>query len=160
MFCERLGPRCPEEDAAPDVPVADSILVAARRSRRQWLSIGLRAGLWLVVGCITPTLPPDDPPVPDVELGVGVARLRGAVGDGEPAYVLVHNRVSGLVFGQRTATGAYDFEVPTAPCDLLALWYTVGSFQSSAVTFKPGEVAGVRGSCPSSETPDAGGAEP
>ena len=133
--------------------------MTARRSRRQWLSFGLGAGLWLAAGCITPTLPPDDPPVPDVELGVGVARLRGYVGSGEPAYVLVHNRVSGLVFGQRTATGAYDFEVSTAPCDLLALWYTAGSFQSSAVTFKPGEIARVRGGCPSSEPPDAGADE-
>lgn len=114
------------------------------------------AGLSLASGCITPTLPPDDPPVPDVELGVGVARLRGYVGSGEPAYVLVHNRVSGLVFGQRTATGAYDFEVPTAPCDLLALWYTAGSFQSNAVTFKPGEIAGVRGGCSLGAPADAG----
>jgi hypothetical protein len=132
------------------------MLVAARRSRRQWLSFGLMAGLCFAAGCITPTLPPDDPPIPDVELGVGVARLRGSVGGGEPAYVLVHNRVSGLVFGQRTATGDYDFQVPTAPCDLLALWYTAGSFQSTAVTFKPGEVAGVRGACPRGAPSDAG----
>jgi hypothetical protein len=110
----------------------------------------------LVAGCITPTLPPDDPPTPDVELGVGVARLRGYVGAG-PAYVLVHNRSSGLVFGERTATGVYDFEVQTEPCDLLALWYTRGSFQSTAVTFRPGEVAGVRAGCPQVEpAPDAG----
>lgn len=91
-----------------------------------------------------------------MELGAGVARLRGTVGDGDTAYVLVHNRVSGLVFGQRTATGAYDFEVATAPCDLLALWYTSGSFQSSAVTFKPAEAAGERGACPRSTASDAG----
>jgi hypothetical protein len=105
-------------------------------------------------------LPPDDPPAPDVELGVGVARLRGFVGAGQ-AFVLVHNRMNGLVFGQRTATGAYDFEVQTEPCDVLALWYTRGSFQSTAVTFRPAEVAGVRERCPSVDVPDAdAGVEP
>jgi hypothetical protein len=113
----------------------------------------------LASGCITPTLPPDDPPLPEVELGVGVARLRGYVGSG-PAYVLVHNQVSGLVFGQRTATGAYDFEVQAEPCDRLALWYTRGTFQSTAVTFTPGDVAGVRGQCPSSEPGGDAGSEP
>jgi hypothetical protein len=86
-----------------------------------------------------------------------VARLRGYVVV-SPAYVFVHNRASGLVFGQRTEDGVYDFEVTTEPCDLLALWYTKGAFQSTAVTFQPAEVAGIRGSCSStgvSET-DAG----
>ena len=106
---------------------------------------------WLVLllclgGCITPTLPPDDPPEPEVDLGVGVARLRGHVGVG-PSFVLVHNRASGLVFGERTPTGAYDFEVLTEPCDLLALWYTMGSFQSPTITFRPAEIVGRRGEC-------------
>jgi len=101
---------------------------------------------------------PDDPPEPDVELGAGVARLRGHVGVG-PSFVLVNNRASGLVFGERTPTGAYDFEVQTEPCDLLALWYTAGSFQSHAITFRPAEIVGRRGECsertPTSDT-DAG----
>jgi hypothetical protein len=121
---------------------------------RMMRRIGLLASLWaplfaLLVsasGCITPTLPPDDPPEPEVELGVGVARLRGHVGAG-PAFVLVHNRVSGLVFGERAPTGAYDFEVRTEPCDVLALWYTMGSFQSPTITFRPAELEGPRGSC-------------
>jgi hypothetical protein len=99
-----------------------------------------------VGGCITPTLPPDEPPAPDIELGTGVARLRGHVGVG-PAFVFVHNRANGLVFGERTPTGAYDFEVRTEPCDLLALWYTMGSFQSPAIAFRPAELAGPRNSC-------------
>lgn len=111
-------------------------------------------------GCVTPTLPPDDPPEPDVELGAGVARLRGHVGEG-PAFVFVHNRVSDLVFGERTRSGAYDFEVRTEPCDTLAFWYTVAAFQSSAITFQPAEVVGPRGSCPqttgSAPDADAGG---
>ncbi len=114
--------------------------------------------LW-AAGCVTPTLPPDDPPEPDVELGVGVARLSGFVGSA-PAFVIVHNRVSGLIFGERTLTGAYDFEVTTEPCDLLALWYTAGSFQSSSITFRPAELVGERGSCsrpvPIEGQPDAG----
>lgn len=101
-----------------------------------------------VGGCITPTLPPDDPPEPEVELGVGVARLHGHVGVG-PAFVLVHNRANGLVFGERTPTGAYDFEVRTEPCDVLALWFTVGSFQSPSIAFQPAELEGPRGACSS-----------
>jgi hypothetical protein len=113
-----------------------------------------------LAACITPTLPPDEPPEPDVELGDGVARLRGHVGRG-PSFVLVHNRVSGLVFGERTATGQYDFEVATAPCDLLALWYTMGSFQSPAITFLPAEIAGRRGECSDEAPPsDAGALSP
>jgi hypothetical protein len=106
---------------------------------------------WLILllafaGCITPTLPPDDPPEPDVELGVGVVRLRGHVGAG-PSFVLAHNRVNGLVFGERTPTGEYDFEVLGEPCDLFALWYTMGAFQSPAITFRPAEIVGQRGEC-------------
>ena len=93
--------------------------------------VGLLAWLLAVAialcGCATPTLPPDDPPAPDqIELGVGVARLQGRVNTG-PAFVLVLNRVNGLLFGQQTPDGFYDFEVRTEPCDALALWYTVGS---------------------------------
>lgn len=121
----------------------------------QWAAVrrallGMLLGL---AGCITPTLPPDDPPAPEeVELGAGVARLRGHVGAG-PSFVLVHNRVNGLVFGERTATGQYDFEVITEPCDPLLLWYTMGSFQSPAITFRPAEIAGRRGEC--SDAPEA-----
>lgn len=134
------------------------------RPRRQRVGprAALRAGRRLLLGlclcltgCITPTLPPDDPPEPEVELGIGVARLRGHVGVG-PSYVLVHNRANGLVFGERTPTGAYDFEVQTEPCDLLALWYTMGSFQSPAITFRPAEIVGRRGECSESKaTSDA-----
>jgi hypothetical protein len=119
------------------------------KRRMSWRAGVRAAALAILVGaqaCVTPTLPPDDPPEPDVELGVGVARLRGYVVV-SPAYVFVHNRASGLVFGQRTEDGAYDFEVTTEPCDLLALWYTKGAFQSSAVSFRPAEVDGARGSC-------------
>ena len=107
----------------------------------------------LVLACVTPTLPPDDPPEPEVELGVGVARLSGHIGEPGPAFVLVHNRVSGLVFGQRTLTGAYAFEVRTEPCDPLQLWYTAAGFQSTAITFQPAELAGRRGECSTGEAP-------
>jgi hypothetical protein len=87
-------------------------------------------------------LPPDDPPVPDlVELGGGTAFLTGHVGEG-PAFVFVQNRVTDLVFGQRTPTGAYAFEVQTGPCDELRLWYSAGLFQSTQVLFVPAELAG------------------
>jgi hypothetical protein len=107
---------------------------------------------WL--GCVSPTLPPDDPPEPQVELGVGVASLRGAV-PAAPAIVLVHNRASGLVFGQRTVTGAYAFDVPAEPCDRLALWYETPSFQSTSLTFFPAELAGDRDACRNSEAEES-----
>jgi hypothetical protein len=129
-------------------------MVTRLNSWRAGARLALLAAVVWVHGCVTPTLPPDDPPEPDVELGTGVARLRGYVGAG-PAYVLVHNRASGLVFGQRTPDGAYDFEVETEPCDQLALWYTRGTFQSSAVTFRPAEVEGPRGSCSRTGAADA-----
>jgi hypothetical protein len=117
---------------------------ATRRPRALgWLLSPLLAA-WL--GCVSPTLPPDDPPEPEVELGTGVAYLRGAV-PAAPAIVLVHNRATGLVFGQRTLTGAYAFEVPTQPCDLLAFWYETPSFQSTSLTFFPAELAGPRDAC-------------
>jgi hypothetical protein len=122
---------------------------------------GFMAGFlrWLLAlsvclaGCITPTLPPDEPPAPEVELGVGVARLRGHVGVG-PAFVLVHNRASGLVFGERTPTGAYDFEIRTEPCDALVLWYTMGNFQSPTITFRPADIER-RGACSAAAAPTA-----
>ena len=117
---------------------------------------------WLAaaaLGCVSPTLPPDDPPEPDlVELGMGVARLSGHVGRA-PSFVFVHNRVNGLIFGQRTTDGAYDFEVETEPCDPLALWYSAGVFQSTTIIFQPAELAGQRGACASGSAPpgeDAG----
>ena len=113
-----------------------------RMSRKTWLAALCGA----LAACVSPTLPPDDPPEPSVELGVGVVRLRGHVGEG-PAFVLVHNRDSGLVFGERTASGDYDFEVQAERCDLLALWYTAGLFQSSQVRFRPADLAERRGVC-------------
>lgn len=126
-----------------------------RIGRKTWL-----AGLFVALGaCVSPTLPPDDPPEPSVELGVGVARLIGHIGEGS-AFVLVHNRDSGLVFGQRTASGAYDFEVQTEPCDLLALWYTAGLFQSTQVLFRPADLAERRGACAAVGAPADAGSEP
>ncbi len=79
--------------------------------------------------------------MPDtVELGTGTALLSGHLGEG-PAFVFVHNRNTDLVFGQRTPTGAYSFEVLTAPCDELRLWYSAGLFQSTTVRFVPAILA-------------------
>ena len=121
-----------------------SMPAATRRPRASLWLIGPLLASWLA--CVSPTLPPDDPPEPEVELGVGVAFLRGAV-QAAPAFVLVHNRTTGLVFGQRTPTGAYAFEVEAEECDLLALWYEAGSFQSTAITFFPAVASGARNDC-------------
>lgn len=137
--------------------------MAEPRSSQQRLPLRSRIGGLLIaclayVSCVSPTLPPDEPPAPAVELGEGVAYLRGAVPEA-PAFVLVHNRDSGLIYGQRTATGAYAFEVGAEECDLLALWYQAGSYQSTAVVFRPAIAAGDRGACrDASEPPDAGDA--
>jgi hypothetical protein len=131
-----------------------SMPAATRRPRAlRWLVWPLLAS-WLA--CVSPTLPPDDPPEPEVELGVGVALLRGAV-PAAPAFVLVHNRETGLVFGQRTPTGAYAFEVEAEGCDLLSLWYETSSFQSTAITFFPAVAAGARNDCRGADPASAGG---
>jgi len=131
-----------------------SMPAASRRPRAlRWL-VGPLLASWLA--CVSPTLPPDDPPEPEVELGVGVAYLRGAV-PAAPAFVFVHNQATGLLFGQRTPTGAYAFQVEAEECDLLALWYEAGSFQSSAITFFPAVVAGARNDCRDVDSPAADG---
>jgi hypothetical protein len=118
-----------------------------------------------LAACISPTLPPDDPPAPDtVVLGAGTALLSGHVGEG-PAFVFAQNRVTDLVFGQRTPTGAYSFEVQTGPCDQLRLWYSAGVFQSTSVLFVPAELAGQPELCrestadPQGREEDAGDAD-
>jgi hypothetical protein len=87
-------------------------------------------------GCISPTLPPDDPPRPQVELGDGVVFLRGAVPVG-PSSVFAQNNRTGLIFGQDTLDGTYGFSVEAEPCDNLDLWYTDGVFRSSPLRFVP-----------------------
>jgi hypothetical protein len=88
-------------------------------------------------GCISPTLPPDDPPLPEVELlGEGQMLLRGAV-PAWPASVLARNDRTGLIFGQDTFDGFYEFRVSAEVCDPLELWYTTGGFRSSPLRFVP-----------------------
>jgi hypothetical protein len=90
----------------------------------------------LVPGCISPTLPPDDPPRPEVEIGNGVVLLSGAVPEAN-SYVFAQNNRTGLIFGEETATGIYRFSVEAEPCDNLDLWYTAGAFRSSPLRFVP-----------------------
>lgn len=88
-------------------------------------------------GCISPTLPPDDPPRPEVELlGEGHVLLRGVVA-AWPASVFARNDSTGLIFGQDTLDGFYSFEVLAERCDPIELWYTTGGFRSSPVRFVP-----------------------
>jgi hypothetical protein len=88
-------------------------------------------------GCISPTLPPDDPPLPEVELlGEGQVLLTGAV-PSWPASVFARNDRTGLIFGQDTFDGLYGFRVLAERCDPLELWYTTGGFRSSPLRFVP-----------------------
>jgi hypothetical protein len=90
----------------------------------------------LATSCISPTLPPDDPPRPEVEIGNGVVLLTGVVPQPN-SVVFAQNNRTGLIFGQETATGFYSFSVEAEPCDPLDLWYTAGIFRSSPIRFVP-----------------------
>lgn len=82
-------------------------------------------------------MPPDDPPLPEVELlGDGQVLLRGAV-PSWPASVFARNDRTGLLFGQDTFDGFYAFRVLAERCDPLELWYTTSGFRSSPVRFVP-----------------------
>jgi hypothetical protein len=95
----------------------------------------------LGVSCITPTLPPDDPPLPKVELlGQDTVLLSGVVPHA-PASVFARNRSSGLIFGETTPDGLYDFEVKATPCDTLDFWYRSATFQSSPIRLVPGQLS-------------------
>jgi hypothetical protein len=119
----------------------------------------------LVPACISPTLPPGDPPRPAVELGEGVVVLRGAVPQW-PSSVFAQNNRTGLIFGQETLDGSYDFTVEAQPCDDLDLWYTTGVFRSSPLRFVPAALTDPplsRSICfgatpPAEAEPDAGAA--
>lgn len=112
----------------------------------------------LLVGCISPTLPPDDPPLPEVEIGEGTVLLSGVVPPA-PASVFVRNRATDLIYGQFTPSGAYHFEILAGPCDPLSLWYSAGDFSSAALRFAAADLTAsseVQASCESGE----GGDEP
>jgi hypothetical protein len=94
----------------------------------------------LGVSCITPTLPPDDPPLPRAELLADDAVLLSGLVSHSPASVFARNRATGLIFGQTTPDGFYSFEVKAAPCDALDFWYRSGTFQSSPLRFAPAEL--------------------
>lgn len=108
-------------------------------ARSSW-ALGRRSFVGLVTllatSCISPTLPPDDPPRPEVEIGNGVVLLTGAV-PLPSSSVFAQNNRTGLIFGQETATGFYSFSVEAEPCDPLDLWYTAGTFRSSPIRFVP-----------------------
>lgn len=88
-------------------------------------------------GCISPTLPPDDPPLPEVELlDAGQVLLSGAV-PLSPSSVFARNDRTGFIFGQDTLDGMYSFPVLAERCDPLELWYTTGGFRSAPLRFVP-----------------------
>jgi hypothetical protein len=77
-----------------------------------------------------------------------------------PAFVFAHNRSTGLLFGQRTITGTYRFELAASPCDRVALWYQSGDFQSTAIDFVLADTAGVPARCDNSVAASAAQASP
>ena len=114
-------------------------------------------------GCISPTLPPDDPPLPEVELlGDGQVLLSGAVASW-PSSVFARNDRTGFIFGQDTLDGLYSFRVLAERCDPLELWYTTGGFRSSPVRFVPAALTNPplpRSVCITAAQPEPAEAEP
>jgi len=102
------------------------------RSLRSWL---LGVALLAVGGCLSPTLPlppPGDPTVTATDTA-GLVRLRGVV---EPeSHVLAKNLNTGLIAGQYTKTGAYDFTLAAQEGDAISLWYTQGGTDSQSDDF-------------------------
>jgi hypothetical protein len=101
------------------------------RSRRGWL---LGAAL-LLGGCLSPTLPlppPGDPTISATDTA-GLVRLTGTV---EPdSDVFAKNHTTGMIRGQYTKTGVYDFTIEAEERDAITLWYTQGSTESPPADF-------------------------
>jgi hypothetical protein len=104
-------------------------------------------------------LPPDDPPLPEVELlGDGLVLLSGAV-PAWPSSVFARNDRTGLIFGQDTPDGLYSFRLLADRCDPLELWYTTGGFRSSPVRFVPAALTDPplpRSACVTAAQPEPG----
>ncbi|HEY0463210.1 MAG TPA: hypothetical protein VGC79_03330 [Polyangiaceae bacterium] len=102
------------------------------RSWRAWL---VGAALFAVGGCLSPTLPlppPGDPTVSATDTA-GLVRLTGSV---EPeSHVLALNHSTGLIRGQYTKSGLYDFTLEAQERDGITLWYEQGSIESPPTDF-------------------------
>lgn len=101
------------------------------RSRRRWLVV---AALF-AAGCLSPTLPlppPSDPTVSSTDTA-GLVRLTGTV---EPdSDVFAKNHSTGLITGQYTKTGLYDFTIQAQDRDAITLWYSQGNTDSPTTDF-------------------------
>ena len=95
----------------------------------------LAATAWVLVGCLSPTLPLPPPGEPTVtDQGDGTYLLQGSVPPNSEVYAL--NTRTMLIDGQATGeTGAYGFKVEAQPLDPIELWYTSGTRESQLTSF-------------------------
>src|SRR6478752_5248724 len=101
------------------------------RSRRGWLLGTLLFG----AGCLSPTLPlppPSDPSVSATETA-GLVRLTGTVPPESEVHAKNHN--TGLIRGQETKSGHYDFTIEAQERDSISLWYVQGKVESPSNDF-------------------------
>ena len=89
-----------------------------------------------VVACLSPTLPlppPEQPQIDGPDPETGEVRLRGAVAP--KSQVQAINLRTGDIRGQVTETGSYDFYLPAAIGDEIAMYYRKGTEESQSRVF-------------------------
>src|SRR5262249_5743561 len=96
----------------------------------------LAATAWVLVGCLSPTLPLPPPGAPSVtDQGDGTYLLTGSAPPNSEVYAL--NTRTMLINGQATGdTGEYSFTVEAQPRDPIELWYTSGTRESQITSFE------------------------
>ena len=107
-------------------------IVMFLRSRRGWL---VSAALFVLGGCLSPTLPlppPSDPTISATDTA-GLVRLTGTV---EPdSDVFCKNLTTDKISGQYTKSGVYDFTLEAQERDDVSIWYVHGTVISPPSDF-------------------------
>ena len=108
-------------------------MTRARVLRRMLATL---AGLCLV-GCLSPTLPLPPPSRPDVSSpdADGMVHIQGIAAP--RSEVIAWNHANDKLAGDVTGDdSSYDFFIPGQSGDLIELWYTQGTDESTSITFK------------------------
>jgi hypothetical protein len=110
---------------------------------------GRRAALWnlaalwslallsiaSLTSCLAPTLPLPPPNRPNISAPDADGNIRITGVAQSRAQVFALNVRTDLIVGQQTgASGAYDFKMPAMIGDEIAVWHSVGKFDSEPVT--------------------------
>ena len=96
----------------------------------------LAATAWVLVGCLSPTLPLPPPGEPSVtDQGDGTYMLTGSVPPNSEVYAL--NTRTMFIDGQATGeSGEYAFTLEAQPRDPIELWYSSGTRESQLTSFE------------------------